>query len=32
MSENIELWSYVRYENDIFELRRVASSQAKGSA
>jgi predicted transport protein len=22
----------VRYENDIFELRRVASSQAKGSA
>lgn len=28
MAENIELWSYSRYEEGIFELRAVASSQA----
>lgn len=31
MSENIELWSYARYENDLFELKLTASSQAKTS-
>jgi predicted transport protein len=29
MSENIELWSYANYENDIFELKLVASTQSK---
>ena len=29
MAENIELWGYSRYENDIFELKLIASSQAK---
>ena len=29
MAENIELWGYSRYENNIFELKLVASSQAK---
>jgi predicted transport protein/RecB family endonuclease NucS len=28
MSENIELWSYSRYSNDVFELKLYASSQA----
>lgn len=29
MAENIELWGYSLYENDIFELKLIASSQAK---
>ena len=29
MAENIELWGYSRYEDNIFELKLVASSQAK---
>lgn len=29
MSENIELWGYSNYENNIFELKLIASSQAK---
>jgi len=29
MAENIELWGYSRYENDIFELKLIASSQTK---
>ncbi|MCK4635777.1 MAG: hypothetical protein KAT32_02845 [Candidatus Moranbacteria bacterium] len=29
MAENIELWGYSQYENDIFELKLIASSQAK---
>ena len=29
MAENIELWSYAQYEHNIFELRLIASSQAK---
>lgn len=29
MAENIELWGYSRYENNIFELKLIASSQAK---
>lgn len=29
MAENIELWRYSRYENNIFELKLIASSQAK---
>lgn len=28
MAENIELWSYSRYENDVFEMKLIASSQA----
>ncbi len=29
MAENIELWGYARYEDNIFELKLIASSQAK---
>jgi predicted transport protein len=29
MAENIELWGYSHYEDNIFELKLVASSQAK---
>ncbi len=29
MSENIELWGYSQYEENIFELKLIASSQAK---
>lgn len=29
MAENIELWGYSRYENNVFELKLIASSQAK---
>ena len=29
MAENIELWGYSRYENNIFELKLIASSQVK---
>jgi len=29
MAENIELWGYSNYENNIFELKLIASSQAK---
>jgi predicted transport protein len=29
MAENIELWGYSRYEKDVFELKLIASSQAK---
>ncbi len=29
MAENIELWGYSRYENDIFKLKLIASSRAK---
>jgi predicted transport protein len=32
MAENIELWAYSKYDNDIFELRLVASSQAGKSS
>lgn len=32
MSENIELWTFARYEDGIFELKSFASSQAGGSA
>lgn len=32
MPENIELWSYSKYENNIFELKLVASSHAKKSS
>ena len=31
MAENIELWGYSRYENDLLELKLIASSQAKKS-
>ena len=31
MAENIELYSYTKYEKNIFELKLVASSQAKSS-
>ena len=31
MAENIELWGYSRYEDNIFELKLIASSQAKKS-
>lgn len=29
MAENIELWGYSLYENNLFELKLIASSQAK---
>lgn len=29
MAENIELWGYSRYEDNVFELKLIASSQAK---
>ncbi len=29
MAENIELWNYSRYEDDLFELKLTASSQAR---
>ncbi len=29
MAENIELWAYSRYEDNVFELKLIASSQAK---
>ncbi|MEF3691456.1 MAG: DUF5655 domain-containing protein [Candidatus Moraniibacteriota bacterium] len=29
MAENIELWGYSNYESNVFELRLIASSQAK---
>ncbi|MBX7149882.1 DUF91 domain-containing protein [bacterium] len=29
MAENIELWTYSLYENNTFELRSIATSQAK---
>lgn len=29
MAENIELWGYSNYESNIFELKLIASSQAK---
>lgn len=32
MAENIELWAYSKYDNNIFELRLVASSQAGKSS
>jgi len=31
MAENIELWGYSCYENNVFELKLIASSQAKKS-
>jgi len=31
MAENIELWSYSRYEDELFELKLTASSQARKS-
>ena len=31
MAENIELWGYSHYEGNVFELKLIASSQAKKS-
>jgi len=32
VSENIELWSYSRYEQNLFELKLIANSQANNHA